>query len=227
MKTRFPRQLPLLIAVSWAGHAFAERTWADAETGREYVLLDGEVTWNEAMSACTERGYALYDARNVTDGEAKALIASELLSAVPWETHFAGSTQEMKVATIWQTAEEMIIATGGSFGARMLLIQKKRAMTSTAYEWRNEDEHQASAICMSVPGFWYRCSMEVKCTYDRGANEYSWRYLLADYGGGEGDVMRNIMRRTQEAPFAISEGSCVPRTESAHCLRVMPEWSPQ
>ncbi len=215
-----------LFAMATSTASLAEHSWSDAESGREYVLLDQPMTWRDAYASCVERGFALYDSRNVSDAEAKALLSSELMTDLSWVTHFPGTTQEMKVATLWQTAEEMIISGGSDLAARTLMIQKKRNMTSSAFEWRNEDEFQASAICMAIPAFWQRCSMELKCTYDRGtAQEYSWRYLLADYGGGEGDVMRNIIRRTQEAPFSISEGACVARTESARCLRVIPSWS--
>lgn len=210
-----------LVTLSVGAQAI-ERSWSDAQTGREYILLDGAMTWNQADRTCNQRGYALFDVRHVTSDEQKSFLASDLMTHFGWTSFFPGTSQEMQVATVWQSAEEMIIAAGSDFGARVMMVQKKRGQTSMAAEWRTEDQDTAGAVCMSVPGFWYRCSMEVKCTYDRGAHEYSWRYKLADFGSSEGEAMRMIIQRTQEAPFSISEGACVAQTESSYCLRTLP-----
>src|SRR6476619_5398159 len=95
----------LLHAALIAAAFSAGSNWKDAKSGREYLLLDDEVTWNDADRLCNSHGYALFDLRYVTDDERKDLLANPALEKLGWETLYAGTSRETQLAHLWQGSQ--------------------------------------------------------------------------------------------------------------------------
>ena len=217
MFQRTTHQAALVLCVIGASHAFAEATsWTDAKSGREYLLLDEELTNYQAETACESRGFALFDLRYVTDDERSELLVSPALEKLGWEKLYAGTSRETRVTKIWQGAQHGIMDTGYT----QVILQKRGDKTTTTLEWHGEED-TGRAICMATESFWYFCNVHWKCTYKTGSSEYSMTSTYGDYGTSENDAMRRIVERTQD-PIASGDGKCVIDAESRICRRLLP-----
>ncbi len=209
------------IALSSVGHA-AERAWADAKSGREFVLLDGQLSFNDAERECLKRGMVVSDQRYLNDDERKQFFKADAISALDWETQFAGTRRDVQLGRLWQSAglNSVISETGYT----TLTLLKKGGELSLTQEFKNGSTERANAVCMAVPAFWFYCNMELRCSPDGTATGFAWRYKFHDYGPSQNEAVRQIVERSQEPRWSVSTQKCVLQTESMHCLRVHPKF---
>jgi hypothetical protein len=193
-------------------------SWKDDKSGREYLLIDTEMTHSQAEHTCLEQGYALSDLRYLNDDERKAFLASSFLDqSLPWETLFPGTSRETRITKIWQGAQISVMG----FASSLATIQKRGDKVTIAEEWKGDDD-KARAVCMSTDAFWYWCSVHYKCTIKYTGGEFSEVTTYADTGATENEAMRRIVERTQD-PANSGEGRCAIDTETHICYRQLPD----
>ncbi len=210
-----------LCALGAARSFAAPYTWTDAKSGREYQLLETEMTWNQAERACHSRGYALSDLRYLGDEERKDFLASTALEKLSWEKLYEGTSRETRITHIWQSAQAGTAASNGaSYGSTQIVVQKRGDAMTTTEEWHGEDD-TARGVCMATDAFWYYCNIHYVCTYRYTGGQYSITSMFIDYGATENEALRRIIERT-EASANAGDGECKLDTASKICLRELP-----
>lgn len=214
------RNLTLTLAVAAvATQALGDTTWSDAKSGREYLLIEEPVTWNEAVHHCNSEGYALADLRYIDDEERKDFLAASSLDKLSWERHYVGTSRESATASFWQASQQ---ATAGlDFGSTQVVLNRRASRTATTEQWASAENDRAQAICMTVDAFWYRCSIHNICTIKDTRGEYHIHTIFADFGASETEALRRIASRAEE-PAVSGDATCHLDMASQICRRVLP-----
>ncbi len=184
-----------------------DRKWQDTESGREYLLLSSRGSWSDNEKKCLEQGMVPSDLRFLTDGERLRFLRSSELDALHWEEKSTGSLN-----FLWQSADE-----GLQFS--VLISFRKNGKTYHTVELKDPHEFQANTICMSVPAFWFRCSVRYHCQRPEGVS----KFYLADYGSTQNEAIQRLVERTQSPKYSVNEGKCGIQTELTYCHRVLPQ----
>lgn len=198
----------------------APESWTDAASGREYLRLEGAMTWEDAESACLSQGFALFDTRFVEAAEVKALFDGPLFQALDWQVQYPGTTREGRMARVWQSRLGGV-KVSSEYGAAQLVIHERQGRRATAIEWHGTASGQAEAVCMATNDFWYRCTVDQRCVYRDAQGEYGITSAFIDFGTTESEAMRRIVERTQD-PNRVDGSECSLRLETQICLRLLP-----
>ncbi len=208
----------LVISVFISSIANAQRSWRDAESGREYLLIESQNKWFEQEKVCAEKGMVTMDLRFLTDSERTNLLKSPELEHLHWENQ-VGNTQ---MNLLWQSAD---IGTYGNIYSSVLVTLKKNDKVFHTVEWKNSQEAQANTICMSVPGFWFFCNVTHRCEMGSagGSSKEYFTTTFGDYGSTQNEAIKRAVERTQDPKYSVSEGKCSILTERTICYRTLPK----
>jgi hypothetical protein len=193
--------------------------WVDPETKQAYQLLEGEHTFDEAEALCHEQGMAVFDTRLVSNKEALAFLASPVVDHLAWSDRPGGA----KLAAFWGTLQYVpTIGAPSDFWAVGVVLSKREGQPAVAANERLSASYSTrQAVCMGVEAFWYRCTVNLVCSYNNNGTRIYERTAFRDYGRTEAEIMRRITEETQSPRWA-STADCGLDTSSRSCERVLP-----